>query len=124
MPFSILLVKKVFKSIVLMKSYINFTGGGENVNNKKIFSNISVVFCSNLMSEQLNIDSNSCDIYVLGDTTCTHTNKIYRNYSFQQLNTSLCTDRSSTLTPGNIKSILVQGLRKTKLILHSMGNYN
>ena len=43
-----------------MKRYINFTGGSENVDFLKIFSNICVLFCSKLMSGQLNIDSNSC----------------------------------------------------------------
>ena len=42
-----------------MKKYSNFTGGSENVY-FLIFSNIRVLFCSKLMSGQLNIDSNSC----------------------------------------------------------------
>ena len=46
-----------------MKRYINFTGGSENVNFLKILSNIYVLFCSKLMSGQLNIDSNSC-VYI------------------------------------------------------------
>ena len=44
----------------MMKRYINFTGGSENVDFLKIFSNIRVLFCSKLMSGQLIIDSNSC----------------------------------------------------------------
>ena len=42
-----------------MKRYINFTGGSEHVDLLLIFSNIRVLFCSKLMSGQLNIDSNS-----------------------------------------------------------------
>ena len=45
-----------------MKRCINFTRGSENVDFLKIFSNIRVLFCSKLMSGQLNIDLNSSDL--------------------------------------------------------------
>ena len=44
----------------MMKRYINFTGWSENVDFLKIFSNIRVLFCSKLMTGQLNIDSKCC----------------------------------------------------------------
>ena len=47
-----------------MKGYIALTGGSENVSFFKIFSNIYVVFCSNLMSGDLRIVSNTCVLLV------------------------------------------------------------
>ena len=45
-----------------MKMYIYFTGGSEDIDFLLMFSYIYVLFSSKVMSGQLNIESNSCDL--------------------------------------------------------------